>query len=180
MMGGLRVLHQPYKFVPGGVYGLGIVLHNIFPSIQVGTFGYMLDVPLMIVALLVFGGQFGARTVAAALFTPGYVNLLTRAVYPNEGGRRGRFDPALLLNGQLNLSDDLLLTAIMGAVIIGVGQGHRGCASRPLRAVRTSWPCCCRSSPASSSPTGILLADGGRGAGRSVGDRLRSGYRRGG
>ena len=108
---------NPYKFVPGGVYGLGIVLHNIFPSIQVGTFGYMLDVPLMIVALLVFGGQFGARTVAAALFTPGYMNLLTRAVYPNEAAVES-LDPALLLNGQLNLSDDLLLTAIMG-----VGQG---------------------------------------------------------
>ena len=104
------------------INGLGIVLHNIFPSIQVGTFGYMLDVPLMIVALLVFGGQFGARTVAAALFTPGYMNLLTRAVYPNEAAVES-LDPALLLNGQLNLSDDLLLTAIMGAVIIGVGQG---------------------------------------------------------
>ncbi len=92
MMGTAAVFFiNPTKFVPGGVYGLGIVLHNIFPSIQVGTFGYMLDVPLMIVAaLLVFGsGQFGARTVAAALFTPGYMNLLTRAVYPNEGGRRG-------------------------------------------------------------------------------------------
>ena len=54
---------NPYNFVPGGVYGAGIVLHNIFPSIQVGTFGYMFDVPLMITAVLVFGGQFGARTV---------------------------------------------------------------------------------------------------------------------
>ena len=59
---------NPYNFVPGGVYGAGIVLHNIFPSIQVGTFGYMFDVPLMITAVLVFGGQFGARTVVAALF----------------------------------------------------------------------------------------------------------------
>ena len=58
---------NPYKFVPGGVYGLGVVLHNIFPSIQVGTFGYMFDVPLMIIAVLVFGGQFGTRTVLATL-----------------------------------------------------------------------------------------------------------------
>lgn len=113
---------NPYKFVPGGVYGLGIVLHNIFPSIQVGTFGYMFDVPLMLTALLVFGGQFGARTIVAALFTPGYMNLLTRAVYPNEAAVES-LDPALLLNGQLNLSDDLLLTAIIGAVVIGLGQG---------------------------------------------------------
>ncbi len=113
---------NPYKFVPGGVYGLGIVFHNIFPSIQVGTFGYMFDVPLMLTALLVFGGQFGARTVIAALFTPGFMNILTRMVYPDEAAVES-LDPALLLNGQLNLSGDLLLACIIGAVIIGIGQG---------------------------------------------------------
>ena len=30
---------NPYNLVPGGVYGASIVLHNLFPSIQVGTFG---------------------------------------------------------------------------------------------------------------------------------------------
>ena len=32
---------NPYNIIPGGVYGASIVLHNLFPSIQVGTFGYM-------------------------------------------------------------------------------------------------------------------------------------------
>ena len=41
---------SPYKIVPGGVYGAGIVLHNIFPQIQVGTFGYMFDIVLLIFA----------------------------------------------------------------------------------------------------------------------------------
>ena len=35
---------NPYNIVPGGVYGASIVLHNLFPSIQVGTFGYMFDI----------------------------------------------------------------------------------------------------------------------------------------
>ena len=116
---------NPYNFVPGGVYGAGIVLHNIFPSIQVGTFGYMFDVPLMITAVLVFGGQFGARTVVAALFTPGFMNILTRLVYSDAAFTADgiNLDPALLLGGSLNLSNDLLLTCIIGAVVIGVGQG---------------------------------------------------------
>jgi len=123
LMGGAFVFFiNPYKFVPGGVYGLGIVFHNIFPSIQVGTFGYMFDVPLMLTALVVFGGQFGARTVAAALFTPGFMNVLTRLVYPDEAAVES-LDPALLLNGQLNLSGDLLLACIIGAAVIGIGQG---------------------------------------------------------
>ena len=51
---------NPYNIVPGGVYGLGIVLHNIFPSIQVGTFGYMFDIPLLTIAIILFGKQFAS------------------------------------------------------------------------------------------------------------------------
>jgi len=122
MGSGFVLFINPYNFVPGGVYGMGIVLHNIFPSIQVGTFGYMFDIPLMLTALLIFGGQFGTRTVAAALYTPGFMNILTRLVYPSEEAVRS-LDPALLLGGHLDLSNDLLLTCIMGAVLCGVGQG---------------------------------------------------------
>lgn len=122
MGSGFVLFVNPYNFVPGGVYGAGIVLHNVFPSIQVGTFGYMFDVPLMIIAILVFGGQFGARTVIAALFTPGFMNVLTRLVYPDEAAVQS-LDPSLLLGGSINLSNDLLLTAIIGSVLIGGGQG---------------------------------------------------------
>ena len=119
---GFVLFINPYNFVPGGVYGLGIVLHNIFPSIQVGTFGYMFDIPLMITGLLIFGRQFGTRTVLAALYTPGYMNILTRLVYPTPEAVES-LDPSLLLGGRLNLSNDLLLACIIGAVIIGVGLG---------------------------------------------------------
>lgn len=122
MGAGFVLFINPYNFVPGGVYGLGIVLHNIFPSIQVGTFGYMFDVPLMLVALLVFGGQFGARTVVAALYTPGFMNVLTRLIYPDAAAVES-LDPALMLGGRLDLSNDLLLTCLMAAVLVGVGQG---------------------------------------------------------
>ena len=122
MGAGFVLFVNPYNFVPGGVYGMGIVLHNIFPSIQVGTFGYMFDVPLMLTAMLVFGGQFGTRTVLAALYTPGFMNVLTRLVYPDAAAVES-LDPALLLGGRRDLSNDLLLTCIIGAVVIGIGQG---------------------------------------------------------
>ena len=119
---GFVLFVNPYKFVPGGVYGMGIVLHNIFPSVQVGTFGYMFDIPLMIVALLIFGRQFGVRTVLAALYTPGFMNVLTRLVYPDAQAVES-LDPSLLLGGRLDLSDDLLLACIAGSVLIGTGLG---------------------------------------------------------
>lgn len=119
---GFVLFINPYNFVPGGVYGLGIVLHNIFPSIQVGTFGYMFDIPLMIAAMLIFGRQFGTRTVLAALYTPGYMNILTRLVYPTPEAVES-LSPSQLLGGRLDLSNDLLLACIIGAVFIGVGLG---------------------------------------------------------
>ena len=70
------VFINPYNMVPGGIYGLALVLHNLFPSIQVGTFGYMFDVPLILTALILFGGTFGGRTIFASFITPGIMNIL--------------------------------------------------------------------------------------------------------
>lgn len=123
IMGTAYVLFiNPYNFVPGGVYGLTIVMHNIFPSIQVGTFGYMFDIPLMITALIIFGGKFGARTVMAAAYTPGFMNFLTQLVYPTQEAVES-LDPQLLLGGNLNLSNDLLVACMLGAILTGIGMG---------------------------------------------------------
>ena len=113
---------SPYNIVPGGIYGAGIVLHNIFPTIQVGTFGYIFDSVLLIIAFLLFGPRFGAKTVVAALTTPGLMNLFTKLSYPNEEALQS-LDPAQLLGGVIDMSDHLMLTSIVGAVVIGVGVG---------------------------------------------------------
>lgn len=111
---GFVLFINPYKIVPGGVYGMGIVMHYIFPDIQVGTFGLMFDVPLMLIGIKVFGGMFGARTVVAAVLTPMIMNLMTYLIGEN---------PATMLGGKINLSDDIMLTAVFGGVLIGCGVG---------------------------------------------------------
>lgn len=113
---------NPYKLVPGGIYGLALVLHNLFPAIQVGTFGYMFDVPLILTAILIFGGKLGGRTIFASLVTPGLMNLLDYLVYPNTEALTA-LDPNLLLGGAINLSDHLMLAAIIGGCFSGVGVG---------------------------------------------------------
>ena len=105
---------NPYYIVPGGVYGAGIVLHYLFPNIQVGTFGFMFDIPLLIIGIKVFGGMFGARTIVAAVLTPLFMNTLTAMIGSN---------PAEIFGGKIDLSDDMLLACIFGAVLIGVGVG---------------------------------------------------------
>lgn len=116
------VFINPYNMVPGGIYGLALVLHNLFPSIQVGTFGYMFDVPLILTALLIFGGKLGGRTIFASFVTPGLMNLLDYLVYPSKEAIEA-LDPNLLLDGMVNLSDHLMLAAIIGGCFSGVGVG---------------------------------------------------------
>ena len=113
---------SPYNIVPGGVYGMGIVLHNVFPSIQVGTFRYMIDVPLLASAIIVFGRQFGGRTLFAACLTPGLINLLSWIAFPNQEALEA-LDPKQLFGGVIDLSNDLMLASLLGAVLIGLGVG---------------------------------------------------------
>lgn len=113
---------NPYNIVPGGVYGTSIVLHNLFPSIQVGTFGYMLDIPLLILSMWLLGAKLGGRTIAAALTTPFIMNAITYLAYPTEAAMQA-LDPTQLLGGTLDLSNDLMLTTLIGAVLIGAGEG---------------------------------------------------------
>ena len=113
---------SPYNIVPGGLYGMGIVLHNVFPSIQVGTFGYMIDVPLLASAIIVFGRQFGGRTLFAACLTPGLINLLSWIAFPNQEALEA-LDPKQLFGGVIDLSNDLMLASLLGAVLIGLGVG---------------------------------------------------------
>lgn len=113
---------NPYNIVPGGVYGTSIVLHNLFPSVQVGTFGYMFDVPLLILSVVLLGARLGTRTIVAALTTPLMMNLLSRAVYPSQEALEA-LDPSQLLGGCMDLSDHLMLTSVIGATVIGIGSG---------------------------------------------------------
>ena len=113
---------NPYNIIPGGVYGASIVLHNLFPSIQVGTFGYMFDIPLLTLSVVLLGSSLGARTIVAAMFTPLAMNLMSSWAYPTKEALYS-LDPSLLLGGVMNFSDHLMMTTIIGAILVGIGSG---------------------------------------------------------
>ncbi len=122
MAAGFVYFINPYNLVPGGVYGASIVLHNLVPSIQVGTFGYMFDIPLLILSVVLLGSKLGARTIVAALFTPLAMNTLSYFSYPSREALHA-LDPAQLLGGCMNMTDHLMLAAVIGAAVIGIGCG---------------------------------------------------------
>ena len=122
MAAGFVYFINPYNIVPGGVYGASIVLHNLFPSVQVGTFGYCFDIPLLILSVVLLGAKLGVRTIVAALLTPLIMNGLSIISYPSREALE-MLDPSQLLGGVVNLSDQLMLTSVIGAVLIGIGVG---------------------------------------------------------
>lgn len=102
----------PYNIVPGGVYGAGVALNYMFDSVEVGTWGLILDVPLLLIAFIFLGGNLGVKTIFAALTLPAIMNLMTYYIGSN---------PAEMLGGNINLSDDVLLACLFGGVIMGAG-----------------------------------------------------------
>lgn len=113
---------NPYNIVPGGVYGASIVVHNIFPKIQVGWFGYCFDIPLLIAATLLLGAKLGSKTIVASLLTPLVMNGISSLSYPNKEALES-LDPALMLGGFLDFSGQLILPVIIGSLLIGIGSG---------------------------------------------------------
>ncbi len=104
----------PYKFVPGGVYGIAIVVHYVTKGllafapegIPVGLMGLALDIPLTIIGTKILGPKFGIKTVVGFVAVSQFILLLT------------------YFQGDKPLVDgDPLLSAIFGAALIGLGIG---------------------------------------------------------
>jgi uncharacterized membrane-anchored protein YitT (DUF2179 family) len=99
---------NPYNIVPGGVFGIGIVVHHLIPAIPIGTFGLALNIPLTLIGIRILGPKFGIKTILGMVLTSAFMDGLTYFI--------GENDP-------LKLADDLLLASIFGAILLGVGLG---------------------------------------------------------
>lgn len=103
---GYAFFMTPYRIVPGGIYGISIVLHHKF-GFPVGMGALCFNIPLTLLGLKILGPKFGVKTfvsfILTALFTDGVVLIWGP-------------DP-------LNLHDEVLLASIFGGVVMGVGVG---------------------------------------------------------
>ncbi len=62
---------SPHRIVPGGVYGIAIVVHymtvgmfSFWPDgFPIGLFGLILNVPLTIAGIKILGPRFGVKTI---------------------------------------------------------------------------------------------------------------------
>ena len=102
---GFVLFITPYKIVPGGVYGIAIVLHYLF-DVPVGFMALTMDIPLTIIGIRILGPRFGYKTVVGFLLTAFFVDGLT-----------------MLYGSEPLVAGEPLLSSIYGGVFIGIGLG---------------------------------------------------------
>lgn len=102
---GMYFFLMPNNLAVGGANGLAIVLSKIIP-LSVGTLMFAINIILFILAFLLIGPAFGAKTIAASLGTSGVISLL-EVLVPNP----------------TPLSGDVLLELFFGVIISAVGIG---------------------------------------------------------
>jgi len=105
MAAGFVLFITPHKIIPGGVYGISIVLHHTW-GFPVGLTALVFDIPLTLLGIRILGPRFGVKTVVGFVLTAFWVDFLT------------------YLYGEAPLiPEDVLLSSLFGGVLIGLGLG---------------------------------------------------------
>jgi uncharacterized membrane-anchored protein YitT (DUF2179 family) len=102
----------PHHFVPGGVSGIAIIA-NYFAGLPVGALIIVLNVPIFLLGLRTMGKKYVLNSLAGMVVSSVFIDLFDKVV------------------GLPRATDDPLLSAIYGGVMLGVGLGivFRGRAS---------------------------------------------------
>lgn len=105
MASGFVLFITPHNIVPGGVYGISIVIHH-YTGWPIGMMALAFDIPLTLIGIRVLGPRFGVKTVVGFILTAVFVDSLT-----------------YIFGVQALVPDDILLSSIFGGVFIGFGLG---------------------------------------------------------
>lgn len=105
MAAGYVYFINPYKIVPGGIYGISIMLHHLL-GVPIGLMSLCFNIPLTIIGIKILGPRFGIKTVVGFVFTSGFIDLLS-----------------YFQGNEMLVKDDALLSSIFGGVLIGIGVG---------------------------------------------------------
>ena len=95
----------PHKIVPGGIYGISIVLHHTFGT-PVGMMALAFNLPLTLVGIKVLGPRFGIKTFTGFMLTSLFMDLIS-----------------LWVGDMALIPDDLILSSVYGGAVIGLGVG---------------------------------------------------------
>ena len=94
---------EPNNIAAGGITGLAIVINHYIPFISIGPLVLIMDVTLFVIALIVIGPKFGAKSIYCSF-------LLSTSMWVMQ-----KFFPFTITN-------DLMLATIFGTLIAAAGM----------------------------------------------------------
>ena len=95
-------LLEPAEITPGGLTGVAVILHDSF-GLPTGLSVLVLNIPLIVAGLKVFGGEFIIKTAVSVMLTSFYIEI---------------FESMSAI-----FSFDIILSALFGGAILGLGLG---------------------------------------------------------
>ncbi len=98
---GISLFLDPNNLAPGGVTGISVILNRL-SGVDTGTLYFLLNIPIVLLGVWKFGWRFMGKTAYAVALTSTFTNLLAA------------FGA---------VTDDLLLAALAGSVLIALGIG---------------------------------------------------------
>lgn len=98
----ISTIADPNSMAPGGVAGLSIILNRVIP-IQTGTLIWCFNIPILLLGLW----KFGAKFIVSTVYCTALMSVMTNVF-------DGRVPP---------LTNDILLAAISGGVLMAIGIG---------------------------------------------------------
>ncbi len=102
---GVALFLDPHGIAPGGLTGIAIMI-NHFLSWDTGLLVLIMNIPLLIIGWVKFGYRFVISTITATVLSSGLITLFSQ-----------------LLRDSLPVTSDLLLSALAGGLLMGVGMG---------------------------------------------------------
>ncbi|MBC2579557.1 YitT family protein [Clostridium sp. DJ247] len=103
---GIEFFLAPNKIAAGGITGIAIIVNNFIPKLQIGILLLIMNIVLFIVAFIVIGNKFGAKTIYASLSLSGIISIMDRVMTP-----------------AMVITKDLLLASLFGMFLCGIGMG---------------------------------------------------------
>lgn len=105
-----RLFLSPHNIAGGGVLGIAIVVKSVFFNnvsfVTLGLLMLIMNVFLFIIAFIVIGGRFGAKTIYSSVSLAGAIWILEKVIEPSYV-----------------LTNNLMLATIFGTLLSGVGMG---------------------------------------------------------
>ena len=101
----VEYFYVPVHITGGGITGIAIVINYHIPSLAIGMLMMVMNVVLFIIGFRFIGGNFGAKTIYASFGVSGTIWLIEMVLKPHA------------------LTNDVLLSAIIGTLLLGTGLG---------------------------------------------------------